>query len=205
MQIIYACIYVVISHFASPCNYLLHLEKATSMRKISGICRIFHQKLFACLLSQHAPSLCLFCFRWRGSIYKLIWIDLIGFLSMYYSLSLTYRYALDYNQKRQVIYWLPPIYVFFQIQEFVLVVSRTFEAAVKYCHEYSDLIPLSFVLGFYVSVVMTRWWSQYTTIPFPDSLAVFVSTTIHGQVIVILFFILSHSNPTDVDLAVRLD
>lgn len=38
------------------------------------------------------------------------------------------------------------------------------------------------MLGFYVSIVMTRWWNQYTTIPWPDSIAVFVSATIHGQV-----------------------
>ena len=59
---------------------------------------------------------------------------------------------------------------------------RIFEDVVKYCKEYSNLIPLSFVLGFYVSVVMTRWWSQYISIPFPDTLAVYVSATIHGHV-----------------------
>ncbi|KAJ8945000.1 hypothetical protein NQ318_010202 [Aromia moschata] len=56
-----------------------------------------------------------------------------------------------------------------------------FAQVVKYCYDYSSLIPLSFVLGFYVSVVMARWWNQYTTIPFPDTLAVFVSATVHGQ------------------------
>lgn len=56
-----------------------------------------------------------------------------------------------------------------------------FENVVKYCKEYSNLIPLSFVLGFYVSIVMTRWWNQYTAIPFPDPLAVYVSATVHGQ------------------------
>lgn len=59
---------------------------------------------------------------------------------------------------------------------------RLFQDIVQYCKNYIDLIPLSFVLGFYVSIVMTRWWGQYTTIPFPDNLAVFVSTTVHGQV-----------------------
>lgn len=34
---------------------------------------------------------------------------------------------------------------------------------VKYCATYSNLIPLSFVLGFYVTVVMTRWWNQYVS------------------------------------------
>lgn len=28
---------------------------------------------------------------------------------------------------------------------------------------------------------MTRWWNQYMAIPWPDSIAVFVSATIHGN------------------------
>lgn len=95
--------------------------------------------------------------RWKGSIYKLVWLDLLVFLFMYYSLNITYRFILDENGK------------------------AIFETVVKYCYDYGTLIPLSFVLGFYVSVVMTRWWNQYTAIPFPDPLAVFVSATVHGQ------------------------
>ncbi|XP_017884204.1 bestrophin-4 isoform X2 [Ceratina calcarata] len=95
--------------------------------------------------------------RWRASIYKLVWLDLALFLSIYYSLSGMYRFLLDDDQK------------------------KTFEAVVAYCNEYNDLIPLSFVLGFYVSIVMTRWWNQYMVIPWPDSIAVFVSATIHGN------------------------
>lgn len=77
-------------------------------------------------------------FRWRGSIYKLVWLDVTSFLLIYYTLNLTYRLILNEDQK------------------------KTFEALVKYCDQNSTLIPLSFVLGFYVSVVMTRWWNQYT-------------------------------------------
>ncbi|XP_034196709.1 bestrophin-4 isoform X2 [Osmia lignaria lignaria] len=95
--------------------------------------------------------------RWRASIYKLVWLDLALFLFIYYSLSSIYRLLLDEHQK------------------------KIFEAVVAYCNEYSDLIPLSFVLGFYVSIVMTRWWNQYMVIPWPDSIAVFVSATIHGN------------------------
>jgi len=97
------------------------------------------------------------CFRWRASIYKLVWIDLAFFLLIYYVLSFIYRLVLDENQK------------------------KIFESIVTYCNEYSDLIPLSFVLGFYVSIVMNRWWNQYMAIPWPDSIAVFVSATIHGN------------------------
>ncbi|XP_076237802.1 bestrophin-2 isoform X1 [Calliopsis andreniformis] len=95
--------------------------------------------------------------RWRASIYKLVWLDLALFLFIYYSLSSVYRLILNDDQK------------------------KVFEAVVAYCNEYSDLIPLSFVLGFYVSIVMTRWWNQYMVIPWPDSIAVFVSATIHGN------------------------
>ncbi|XP_070142832.1 bestrophin-4 isoform X2 [Drosophila kikkawai] len=59
--------------------------------------------------------------------------------------------------------------------------KETFEAIVQYCDSYRELIPLSFVLGFYVSIVMTRWWNQYTSIPWPDPIAVFVSSNVHGQ------------------------
>ncbi|MCL4139714.1 UNVERIFIED_CONTAM: hypothetical protein GTU68_050806, partial [Idotea baltica] len=45
----------------------------------------------------------------------------------------------------------------------------------------TDLIPVSFVLGFYVSIVVQRWWAQYESLPWPDSLALYVSTSIHGQ------------------------
>ncbi|XP_055378516.1 bestrophin-4 isoform X2 [Condylostylus longicornis] len=95
--------------------------------------------------------------RWRGSIYKLVWLDLTAFLFLYYVLNIVYRVALNADQK------------------------KIFESIVQYCAVYSNLIPLSFVLGFYVSIVMTRWWNQYTSIPWPDPIAVFVSANIHGQ------------------------
>ncbi|XP_022210643.1 bestrophin-2 isoform X1 [Drosophila obscura] len=95
--------------------------------------------------------------RWRGSIYKLVWLDLLAFLTIYYVINMVYRFGLNPSQK------------------------ETFEAIVQYCDSYSDLIPLSFVLGFYVSIVMTRWWNQYTSIPWPDPIAVFVSSNVHGQ------------------------
>ncbi|XP_043283504.1 bestrophin-4 [Venturia canescens] len=95
--------------------------------------------------------------RWRASVYKLVWLDLALFLVIYYALAGLYRWILDREQQ------------------------KTFEQVVLYCKEYSDLIPLSFVLGFYVSIVMTRWWNQYVAIPWPDSIAVFVSATIHGN------------------------
>ncbi|KAH6923663.1 hypothetical protein HPB50_004403 [Hyalomma asiaticum] len=95
--------------------------------------------------------------RWRGSIYKLVWPDLCVYLIAYYVLNLLYRFALSDDNK------------------------LFFEQVCVYCGNFADLIPVSFVLGFYVSVVVKRWWDCFSAIPWPDSLAFFVSTFLHGQ------------------------
>ena len=46
----------------------------------------------------------------------------------------------------------------------------------------SESIPMSFVLGFYVSLVVKRWWEQYKLLPWPDTLALFISAAIPGNV-----------------------
>jgi hypothetical protein len=43
-----------------------------------------------------------FDFRWRGSVYKLVWRELLTYLTLYYSINFVYRYALNDNQKRYV-------------------------------------------------------------------------------------------------------
>ncbi|KAH8351705.1 bestrophin-4 [Drosophila kikkawai] len=95
--------------------------------------------------------------RWRASIYKIIWVDLLAFLGCFYFVAIIYRFALRPSDK------------------------ACFEAIVMYCHSYGNLIPLSFVLGFYVGIIVDRWWSQYVTVPWPDALAVYVSSLVRGQ------------------------
>ncbi|CAL1262178.1 unnamed protein product [Larinioides sclopetarius] len=56
-----------------------------------------------------------------------------------------------------------------------------FEKVSLYCKTYGDLIPVSFILGFYVSIVVKRWWDSFNCIPWPDTLAFFVSAYVHGQ------------------------
>ena len=34
--------------------------------------------------------------------------------------------------------------------------------------------------GFYVTMVVNRWWAQYTSIPLPDQLMCVISATVHG-------------------------
>lgn len=45
-----------------------------------------------------------------------------------------------------------------------------------------ESIPMSFVLGFYVSLIVKRWWEQYKLLPWPDTLALFISAAIPGNV-----------------------
>lgn len=37
------------------------------------------------------------------------------------------------------------------------------------------------MLGFYVSIIVDRWWNQYISVPWPDPLAVYVSSLVRGQ------------------------
>ncbi|KAF7264909.1 bestrophin-2-like [Rhynchophorus ferrugineus] len=95
--------------------------------------------------------------KWRGSIYKIVWGDLILFLAMYYTLNISYLYGMNEFAKTH------------------------FEKVVIYCSKNKNLIPLSFVLGFFVNIVYTRWWNQFTSIPFPDNLALLIGACIKGQ------------------------
>ncbi|XP_076649260.1 bestrophin family protein [Halictus rubicundus] len=95
--------------------------------------------------------------KWRGSVYKLIWRELLAYLFVYYLINFTYRYGL--NEHQRVI----------------------FEKIRYYFGNSSESIPMSFVLGFYVSLVVKRWWEQYKLLPWPDNLALFISAAIPGN------------------------
>ncbi|CAO1321326.1 unnamed protein product [Diamesa serratosioi] len=95
--------------------------------------------------------------KWRGSVYKLVWRELLAYLGLYYTINFIYRYGLNDDQK------------------------RIFERIRQYFGAQSESIPMSFVLGFYVSLVVKRWWEQYKLLPWPDTLALFISAAIPGN------------------------
>uniref|UniRef100_A0A1I8J2J0 Bestrophin homolog n=1 Tax=Macrostomum lignano TaxID=282301 RepID=A0A1I8J2J0_9PLAT len=101
-------------------------------------------------------------FRWRASIYRLIWIDLLIWLTIYYVLNIIYRFVLNPDQKLQ------------------------FENTVEQVGEWSGKIPVTFLLGFFVSNVASRWWNIYTHIP-----------RMSGPAAVLVGSIQSGSNPGD--------
>ncbi|XP_069995565.1 bestrophin-2 isoform X3 [Penaeus vannamei] len=96
-------------------------------------------------------------FRWRGSVYKMVWKDMLVYILLYASLSCIYRFGLTDDQKRD------------------------FEKVSQHCGHFRNLIPISFVLGFYVSLVVSRWWGMYLSIPWPDTCCILLSTHVQGQ------------------------
>ena len=48
-----------------------------------------------------------------------------------------------------------------------------------YCSIQMSSIPMTFVLGFYVSLIVKRWWDQYNLLPWPDSLAIYIAGTVY--------------------------
>src|SRR5690349_6591000 len=82
--------------------------------------------------------------RWRGSVWKLVYRELIIFLSAYFMLAFSYDFL------------------------FPEVIRTIYEKIVIYCSAFVDMIPLSFILGFYVTLSASRWWDQYIAIPWPD-------------------------------------
>nr|XP_034979168.1 bestrophin-1 isoform X2 [Zootoca vivipara] len=95
--------------------------------------------------------------RWKGSIYKLLYCEFLIFISFYFGISLIYRLVLNESQRLM------------------------FEKLAMYCNSYAELIPVSFVLGFYVTLVVSRWWGQYESIPWPDRIMNLVSSSVDGK------------------------
>ncbi|XP_010212582.1 PREDICTED: bestrophin-1-like [Tinamus guttatus] len=95
--------------------------------------------------------------QWKGSIYKLLYSEFLIFIALYFTISLVYRLILSESQRLM------------------------FEKLALYCNNYAELIPVSFVLGFYVALVVSRWWAQYESIPWPDRIMNLVSCNVDGE------------------------
>ncbi|XP_049602745.1 bestrophin-4 isoform X1 [Syngnathus scovelli] len=97
-------------------------------------------------------------FRWKGSIYKLLYKEFLLFCGVYLFSSVLYRLMLTPKQQ------------------------DVFERIALYCDQFTNtnFIPVLFVLGFYVTLAFNRWWGQYTSFPLPDNLMMAVSGNVHG-------------------------
>jgi len=97
-------------------------------------------------------------FLWRGSLFKQVWPDFLVFFGIYFSFSAVYRFILTEYEDAKVGY----------------------ELFCVYCEKFSKVIPISFLLGFYVTQVVSRWWSQFMTLPWPDTLARYLAVYLPG-------------------------
>ena len=41
-------------------------------------------------------------------------------------------------------------------------------------------LPITFLLGFYVSLVVKRWWEQFSKLPWPDTIAIYLKGLLEG-------------------------
>jgi bestrophin, other len=109
--------------------------------------------------SKNISLLKLLFLKWRGSVARLIWRDLVVFLIIHYALHFMYLYLLGASAKK--------------VFEEIVQKAKTLENIEK-------IIPLPFLLGFFISSVFTRWWDQFRCIQTPTTLAVIVSSNLQG-------------------------
>ncbi len=96
-------------------------------------------------------------FRWKGSLWKGVWRQLLAFLLLYYAIRLLYQFVLDTGQRHQ------------------------FEQVALTIDQYTQHFPITFLLGFYISTVVSRWWSQFEWVAWPDDLLSLLCLLVAGQ------------------------
>ncbi|CAJ0954686.1 unnamed protein product, partial [Mesorhabditis belari] len=93
-------------------------------------------------------------FRWKGSVWKLVINELCVWLYIYFIISFIYRFV---------------------------IVETDFESNFVKVVKYVDSLmaptgtSVTFVLGFYVSIIATRWWKVFMAIPWPDTIALTIA------------------------------
>ena len=96
---------------------------------------------------------------WKGGVFKGIWKDLLIYLLLYTAVSIIYRVGLSNDEY----------------------LKTCFEQLCVFFHRFGDYIPLGFILGFYVTQVVNRWWTQCMTIPWLDSLCMNLASYLPGE------------------------
>jgi len=111
--------------------------------------------------------------KWKGSVYKLIYKELLAYVVIYLLINIIYREVLvkksecEINETNGCREWKES--------------RELFESLVTYCNQQLTSIPLTFVLGFYVTLIVGRWWTQYNLLPWPDTMAILVISFLTGK------------------------
>uniref|UniRef100_A0A7I4YN08 Bestrophin homolog n=1 Tax=Haemonchus contortus TaxID=6289 RepID=A0A7I4YN08_HAECO len=96
-------------------------------------------------------------FRWRGSIWKSVIHELFLWIMCYYAVFFTYRYAMNTDQ------------------------MRTFEKIAAHCDKKLDYIPLTFMLGFFVTIIVDRWRNIFNNMGWIENAALTIATLFRGD------------------------
>lgn len=99
----------------------------------------------------YSGNFCRLLIMWKGSVWRLVWKELVVFLVLYYMVRIFYRRILPIfpdgdNYRKQ------------------------FELLAQLLDESTKNIPLTFLLGFYVANIVSRWWRQFECLPWPEDL-----------------------------------
>ena len=54
--------------------------------------------------------------------------------------------------------------------------SQKFEMFCIFCQRFRKSIPVTFLTGFYVSQVVSRYWNKFSVLPYPDKIAMKIVT-----------------------------
>ncbi|CAI2298176.1 unnamed protein product [Caenorhabditis sp. 36 PRJEB53466] len=97
-------------------------------------------------------------FRWHGSVWKSVWSELVIWLIFYYFVMVTYRYALPPDTRQLVTQYITPLN-----------------------DQLDNCVPLTFMLAFFVTVIVDRWKNIFANIGFIENTALAIATLVRGD------------------------
>lgn len=101
--------------------------------------------------------------RWRGSVYKAVWPIVTMYCVVYGAMAL--------------IYWQLPSSV-----PKYRAAKKLFVQICSYAENVSNFLPLNLVLGFYVNLVVSRWWQQFQNLPTSDSVCMLLGAYVREPI-----------------------
>ena len=90
--------------------------------------------------------------KWRGSCFRLIGHEILTWAILYGILSFIYHQILFTEPKSRHM--------------------QMFEMICIYAERFGAMVPITFLIGFYVTQVVNRWWDEFMSLPWPDYLAI---------------------------------
>uniref|UniRef100_A0A0M3HMH4 Bestrophin homolog n=1 Tax=Ascaris lumbricoides TaxID=6252 RepID=A0A0M3HMH4_ASCLU len=98
-------------------------------------------------------------FRWRASLWKNVLKELLVWCTLYFIIAFCYRSPFIMTDAQRT----------------------TFENLITYLNTQLNYIPLTFILGFYVSTIVQRWTIVFTNMGYIESEALLISSYVQGD------------------------